>query len=173
MSLHHDLLEIFLQKKRQCWMLFAYVIILLAGAYYFSAYWAAHELMSTFEAQDTVDIKKKIPEKLLVHLIPSVHPQQDWQGAGRNYLQHVEPRLYAEIDPSAWLAIQAQVQSNNTTHHYYAHYFNRYMLDLGSHHDQIRFEFERTNFLRWHVTRLCYPNPQPDWLVNRCPSSKR
>lgn len=173
MPLHHDLLEIFLQKKRQCWMLFAYVIILLAGAYYCSAYWATHELMNAFEAQDTVTIKNKIPEKLLIHLIPKVHPEQDWLGVGHNYLKHVEPRLYAEIEPSAWLAIQAQVQSKDNTHHYYAHYFNRYRLDLGSDHEQIRIEFERTNFLRWHVTHVCYPNPQPDWVENRCPSSKR
>jgi hypothetical protein len=173
MSLRHDLLEIFSQKKRLCWMLLSYVILLLSGAYYFSPYWAAHKLMNAFEAQDLLKIKKAIPDELLVHLIPKVHSAQHWHGAGRNYLQHIEPRLYAETNRDAWLAIQAQVQNQTTTHHYYAHFFNRYRLDLGSNHDQIRIEFERTNFIHWHVKRVCYPNPQPDWVENRCPSSKR
>jgi hypothetical protein len=175
MPIRHDLLEIFSQKKRQCWMLLGYVTLLLSGAYYFSAYWAAHKLMKALEAQDILKIKKEIPDELLVHLIPKVHYAQHWQGAGHNYLQHVEPRLYAETNRDAWLAIQAQVQSQTNTHHYYAHYFNHYRLDLGSDisHDQIRIEFERTTFMKWHVIQVCYPNPQPDWVENRCPSSKR
>lgn len=173
MPLRHDLIKVFSYNKHQCWILLGYAIVMLAGVYYLSAYWATHRLMSSFEAQDIAAIKQKIPDEMLAHIIPKRHSEKDWKGVGHNYLQHVEPRLYTEIDPAAWLSIQAQVLGNNKTHHYYEHYFNRYRLDLGTNHDQIRIEFERTNFMHWHVKRVCYPNPQPDWTVNLCPSSKR
>jgi hypothetical protein len=175
MSIRHDLFEIILLKKRQCWMLLGYITILLTGAYLFSPYWAAHKLLSAFEEQDILKIKALIPEQFTIHLIPKTHSAMYWQGAGRKYLQHIEPKLYSEIDPIAWLAVQAQLQGNNDTHHYYAHYFNQYQLDLGSNqdHQQLRIVFTRTDLMHWHVTRVCYPNPQPDWVVNRCPSSNR
>lgn len=173
MPLRNDLIKILSQKKNQFWILLGYVVFMLTSVYYFSAYWATHELMNRFEASDIAAINHKIPHSMLVHVIPKTHSGQHWQGAGHRYLQQIEPRLYTDIDHAAWLAIQAQVLGNNKSHHYYVHYFNRYRLDLGSDRDQIRFEFERTNFIRWHITRVCYPNPQPDWTVNRCPSSKR
>jgi hypothetical protein len=76
MPIRHDLLEIFSQKKRQCWMLLGYVTLLLSGVYYFSPYWAAHKLMKALEAQDILKIKQAIPDELLVHLIPKVHDAQ-------------------------------------------------------------------------------------------------
>jgi len=173
MPLRHDLIKVFSHNKHKFWILVGYVIIMLMGVYYLSAYWATHRLMSAFEAQDIAAIKQKIPDEMLAHILPKHHSAQDWRGAGHHYLQQVEPQLYTEIDRDAWLAIQAQVLGNNKTHHYYTQYFYRYRLDLGQDHDQIRIEFERTNFMHWHVKRVCYPNPQPDWTVNRCPSSKR
>ncbi len=173
MSLHHDLSGFSSYKKRQCLILFGCVFISLASIYYLSPYWAAHQLLTAFEAQDTPAIKKQIPNKLLLHIIPNLHPEQQWQGAGSHYLKNVWPRLYVAMNHAAWLSIQAQVLRQDNASHYYEHYFNRYALDLGSDHDQIRIEFERVSFLHWQVKRVCYPNPQPDWVVNRCPSSKR
>jgi hypothetical protein len=175
MSIRHDLLETLSQKKRQCWLLLGYVALLLFGAYYFSPYWSAYKLMKAFEAQDILKIKKDIPDKLLSHFFPKMHSAQHWHGAGHKYLQHVESRLYSETNRDAWLAIQAQMQILKNTHYYYNHFFNHYRLDLGSDnsHDQIRIEFQRSYFMSWNITRVCYPNPQADWVENRCPSSKR
>lgn len=160
-------------KKRLCWSLCWFVIILIGGIYYLSGSWAAEELISALQTQHIGDIKKKIPQALIANIHPKSDSETNWQGAGRNYLLHVEPRLYAETDQSAWFAIQTQVQINKVTLHYYSHYFNRYVLDLGIGYDQIRIEFKRKKFMSWHVSQVCYPNPQPDWVVNRCSSSNR
>ncbi len=169
----HDLSTTF--KKRLTWSLCCLSVIIIAGFYYLSGSWAAQELLTALHTQNIVDIKQKIPETLIADSLPIVDSEKNWQGAGRNYLRHVEPRLYAETDQIAWFAIQAQVQINEATEYYYSDYFNHYALDLGNDqdHDQIRIEFKRENFINWQVALVCYPNPQPDWVVNRCPSSNR
>jgi hypothetical protein len=160
-------------KKRLCWSLCFFAIVVTASIYHLSGPWAAQELISTLQTQNIVDIKKKIPQALITDMRPHLHSEKNWQGAGGNYLRHVEPRLYAETDQSAWFIIQAQVQINQATQHYYTDYFNHYVLDLGIEHDQIRIEFKRKKFIDWHIVQICYPNPQPDWVVSRCPSSNR
>ena len=149
------------------------IALIPVSLYFFSPYWAARQVLSVLETQDIVQLKHRIPKKLLTHLMTNTHPEVQWKGAGRNYLQHVWPRLYQEIDREVWLSIHVQRLSHHEISHYYQHYFNKYALDLGSHHDQIRIEFERTSFIHWRVKRVCYPNPQPATVENRCPSSKR
>lgn len=159
---------------RLSWILLLSCIVLVTlSLYFFSPYWAARQTLSALQTQDIVQLKQHIPKKLLTHLISNSHPDVHWKGAGSNYLKHVWPKLYHEIDREVWLSLQVQGLTDDEISHYYQHYFNQYALDLGSQHDQIRIEFVRTNFLRWHVTRVCYPNPQPLDVENRCPSSKR
>ena len=159
---------------RLSWILLLICFVLIpVSLYFFSPYWAARQVLTALQTQDIVVLKQKIPKKLLTHILTNTHPEKKWQGAGSNYLQHVWPKLYQEIDRDVWLSFQVQGLTDDEINHYYQNYFNKYALDLGSHHDKIRIEFERTNFIRWHVKRVCYPNPQPDSVENRCPSSKR
>jgi hypothetical protein len=159
---------------RLSWILMLICIVLVTlSLYFFSPYWATRQILSALQTQDIVQLKQRIPKKLLTHLITNTHPDVHWKSAGGQYLKHVWPKLYQEIDREVWLSLHVQGLREDEIRHYYQHYFNQYALDLGSQHEQIRIEFERTNILRWHVTRVCYPNPQPDWVENRCPSSKR
>lgn len=156
------------------WVLLLICMILVPmSLYFFSPYWASRQVLVALQQQDMVVLKQKIPKKLLSHIFTNTHPEKTWQGAGGNYLNHVWPKLYQEIDREVWLSLHVQGLDDNEISHYYQRYFNEYALDLGRHHDKIRIEFERTSFLHWHVTHVCYPNPQPDLVENRCPSSKR
>lgn len=148
-------------------------ILIPVSLYFFSPYWVAHQVLTALQTQDIVRLKQQIPSKLLTHLLPNTHPEKKWQGAGSQYLKQVWPKLYQEIDPEVLLSLQVQGLTDHEISHYYQNYFNHYALDLGSHQDKIRIEFERTRFIHWHVKRVCYPNPQPATVENRCPSSKR
>ncbi len=159
---------------RLSWMLLIVCIVLVPiSLYVFSPYWAARQTLSALQSQDTEALKKRIPRKLLTQIMTNTHPEKKWQGVGGTYLKHVWPRLYQEMDREVWLSLHVQGLGDDEISHYYQHYFNQYALDLGSHHDKIRIEFARTSFIRWHVKRVCHPNPQPELVENRCPSSKR
>lgn len=156
------------------WILLLICIVLVTmNLYFFSPYWASRQVLTALQAQDIVVLRQKIPDKLLTHIMTNTHPEKKWKGAGSNYLKHVWPRLYQEIDREVWLSLHVQELRKDEIHHYYQRYFNQYALDLGSHHDKIRIEFVRSHFIRWHVKRVCHPHPQPAVVENRCPSSKR
>lgn len=160
-------------KRMSLVLLFACTLLIPVSLYVFSPYWVARQVLSALQSQDIVTLNQKIPRKLLTHLITNIHPEQKWQGAGSHYLHQVWPRLYQEIDREVWLSLYTQTLNNHEMSYGYQRYFDQYALDLGQHHDQIRIEFERTSFIHWRVKRVCYPNPQPELVVNRCPSSKR
>ncbi len=70
MPLRHDLIKVFSYNKHQCWILLGYAIVMLAGAYYLSAYCATNRLMSSFEAQDIPAHKQKVPDEMPAHTRP-------------------------------------------------------------------------------------------------------
>ncbi len=148
-------------------------LLLLFCLYYFSAYWASRQVLNALKTQNMMLLKQKIPSKLLTHLLPNTHPEKKWQGAGSEYLKHVWPKLYQEMDREAWLSLRVQKINDHEISHHYQHYFNQYALDLGSSDDQIRIEFERTGLIHWRVKQVCYPDPQPDTIENGCLSSNR
>ncbi|WP_410210930.1 hypothetical protein [Aquirhabdus sp.] len=149
------------------------MLVSFLSAYFISPYWTVCKLEQDLYSQDTHKLQEKIPKQLLAHLAINPHPDHQWQGAGKNYLKHILPKLYSDIDPYAWLSVQAQVLSKERHHQYYQHYFNHYALELGENRDQLRFELVRDHILNWRVERICYPSPQPDRVSNRCPSSNR
>lgn len=164
----------FSSMNRSSWTLLLIGVLLIPIClYYFSAYWVSHQVLSALKTQDINELRQRIPSKLITDLVPNTHPEKNWQGAGSQYLKHVWPKLYQEIDREVWLSLHVQGLSDREISHYYERYFNRYALDLGSDHDKIRIEFERTRFIQWRVQQVCYPNPQPAVVENRCPSSNR
>lgn len=159
---------------RLSWVLLLICIVLLpVSLYFFSPFFASHQVLTALKTQDIVVLRQKIPQKLLTHIMTNTHPEKKWKGAGSNYLKHVWPKLYQEMDREVWLSLHVQGLSDDEISHYYQSDLNKYALDLGSHHDKIRIEFERTSFMHWHVKQVCHPNPQPAAVENRCPSSKR
>ena len=167
-------LSTFKGMTKLSWILSLICIMLIPLSLYFlSPYWAAHRVLTALQTQDIVVLKQRIPPELLTHIMTNTHPEKKWKGAGSHYLKHVWPRLYQEMDREVWLSLHVQGLSEDEISHYYQNYFNQYVLDLGSHHDKIRIELERTSFTHWRVKRVCHPNPQPAAVENRCPSSKR
>lgn len=154
-------------------LLFIVIVLVTMCFYFFSPYWASRQVLTALQTQDVEVLRQKIPNKLLTRIMTNTHPEKQWKGAGSHYLKHVWPKLYQEIDREVWLSLHVQGLRDDEIHRGYQRYFNQYALDLGSHHEKIRVEFERTNFIRWQVKRVCYPNPQPAAVKNRCPSSKR
>ena len=149
------------------------ITVSFLSAYFISPYWAVYQLEQALYSQDTYKLQEKIPKQLLTHLTINTHPDHQWQGAGKKYLQHILPKLYGEIDSYAWLSVQTQILSKEQHHQYYQRYFNHFALELGDNSDQIRFELVRNHIIGWQIERICYPSPQPDRVSNRCPSSNR
>lgn len=174
---HHSPKQLFStlsSMTRLSWLLLLVCIVLLpVSLYFFSPYWASRQVLTALQTQDVVVLRQKIPQKFLTHIMTNTHPEKKWKGAGSTYLKHVWPKLYQEMDREVWLSLHVQGLSDDEIHRGYQRYFNEYALDLGSHHDKIRIEFERSRFIRWQVKRVCHPNPQPSAVENRCPSSKR
>lgn len=159
---------------RLSWVLLIICIVLLpVSLYLLSPFFASRQVLNALQTQDIVVLRQKIPNKLLTHIMTNTHPEKQWKGAGGQYLNHVWPIIYQEIDREVWLSLHVQGLKDDEISHYYQNNFDQYALDLGSDHDKIRIEFMRSHFMKWHVQRVCYPNPQPELVENRCPSSNR
>jgi hypothetical protein len=156
---------------RRRWALLITLLVVLLAALMLSPYPTVHTLVKALEAEDLPALRREIPALQLLGLVPNSHPDRRWQGAGKSYLSHVWPQLYSTLDRHAWLSIEAQTLKKQQHQHFID--FNHYALDIGASHDQIRFEFRRHQLFRWQLSTVCYPNPQPDVVVKRCPSSKR
>lgn len=158
--------------------LFAGMFLLMSGAltigsYFFSPFIAAHKLTYALYHQDTATLKRIIPPRLLTHWVVNPHYDQHWQGAGHTYLSHVWPKLFVEIDRYDWLSLEVQILKHWSAHSRYHQGLNQLYTEIGQGHETIRFEWHRQGLLHWQVLKMCYPSPQPDRVMNRCPSSSR
>jgi len=147
-------------------------IVTLLSIYLISPFAVVERLSLALDREDIPTLKQEIPTALLANLIPNRPAESRWQGAGKTYLQQVWPQMIKEIDRHAWLSIKAQSLQKQHSQHYQDN-LNHYVFELGTAHEQIRFDYQRQGLIRWQLTQVCYPNPQPELVAKRCPSSKR
>lgn len=138
------------------------------------AFYAGHQLRQAMQDPDVTELDHRIPDALLQGLFPDLKPYQQWQGAGRQYLQQVWPTVYRNLNRHVVLQLQyqQQVDQDSGSERFQLVSYQKAYWYWGNGPEAMRLTLIRDGLIHYRVSDLCYVQPAQS-TARRCPSDNR